>query len=112
MGKRDDIIEMYKEENKKLNLGLSDDLIVKVTMGLGPAIYNNDSNRVSSTDPEEVETVKNNYLIKKLGMTENDGMIDDIKETLNKLGSSNPNKYRALVYALLCDKYGKESIYS
>ncbi len=111
MGKLDDIIAKYKEENAKLGLGINDDLLEQVTRGLGPSIYDNDANRVSGSDPDELATVKNNYLIKKLGLADGPELDTAIAEVMDKLGSSNPNKYRALVYALLCEKFGKQSIY-
>lgn len=111
MSKFDDLVEKYIADSKKLKLGLSEDLIRKVTKGLGPSIYNPDSSRVSGSDEKELETVKKNYLIKKLGLTDCAELDEAVKEAVTKLGSSNRNKYRALVYALLCKKFGKESVY-
>ncbi len=64
MGKRDDKIAQYIENAKKLGLGLSEDLITKVTVGLGPSIYKKDSETVSCSQASELETVKKNYLLK------------------------------------------------
>jgi len=112
MGARDDKIAKYIEENKKLGLGLSDDLITKVTKGLGPSIYKKDSETVSCSQASEMETVKKNYLIKKLGM-DNSGALDAaIKDVCEKMGSANRNKYRALFYALLAQKFKKEGVYA
>ena len=112
MGARDDKIAKYIEENKKLSLGLSDDLITKVTKGLGPSIYKKDSETVSCSQASEMETVKKNYLIKKLGM-DNSGALDAaIKDVCEKMGSANRNKYRALFYALLAQKFKKEGVYA
>ena len=112
MGARDDKIAKYIEENKKLGLGLSDDLITKVTKGLGPSIYKKDSETVSCSQASEMETVKKNYLIKKLGM-DNSGALDAaIKDICEKMGSANRNKYRALFYAMLAQKFKKESVYA
>ncbi|MFT7436369.1 MAG: hypothetical protein ACI8UX_002169, partial [Psychromonas sp.] len=35
-----------------------------------------------------------------------------VAEVIEKMGLSNRNKYRAVVYALLAVKFGKESIYN
>lgn len=112
MSKFDDNMELYKAQNKELGLGLSEDLIAKVAKGLGPSIYNADSSKVSGSDPEEVARVKNNFLIKKLGLSDGPQLDSAIAEVLEKLGSSNRNKYRANVYALLVKKFGKESVYA
>ncbi|MGK0253139.1 MAG: hypothetical protein ACI9OE_000599 [Mariniflexile sp.] len=44
------------------------DLLTKVTIGCGPSIYNADAATVSGSDESELATVKNNFLIKKLGL--------------------------------------------
>jgi len=103
MGKRDEKIAQYTAAAKELKLDLSDDLIAKVTVGLGPSIYKKDSETVSCTQASELETVKKNYLVKKLGLDADDAKLDAaIKEVCEAMGSSNRNKYRALFYALLC----------
>jgi hypothetical protein len=48
------------------------DLLTKVTIGCGPSIYA-DAATVAGSQQAELETVKNNFLIKKLGLS--DGAI-------------------------------------
>lgn len=40
------------------------DLLTKVTIGCGPSIYNADASAVAGTQQSELDTVKNNFLIK------------------------------------------------
>lgn len=112
MSKFDDAVEKYAAEIKKLNLDISHDFLVKVTKGLGPSIYNVDAETVAGSDPAELKTVKNNFLIKKLGLEDSPKLDEAIDEVMEQMGRSNRNKYRALVYALLAKKFGKESIYN
>jgi len=113
MGKRDDKIEQYATEAKKLGLNLSNELIEKVTVGLGPSIYKKDSETVSCTQSSELDTVKKNFLQKKLGLTESDANMDAaIKKVCEAMGTTNRNKYRALFYALLTQEFKKESVYA
>jgi len=113
MGKRDDKIEQYIKASQDLKLGLSDDLITKVTVGLGPSIYKKDSETVSCSQASELERVKKNFLQKKLGLTVDDAKLDAaIKKVCEAMGTSNRNKYRALFYALLVKEFGKESVYA
>ena len=113
MSKIDDKIALYIENANKLGLNLSEDLISKVTKGLGPSIHNKDAETVSCTDSSELDRLRENFLKKKLGLTEDDTTLDSaIKEVCEKMGTSNRNKYRALFYALLTQKFNKESIYS
>jgi len=66
MSERDELIEKYAAEIKDKSVEASNmDLLTKVTIGLVLAIYNMDASKVSGGD--EKETVKNNFLIKKLG---------------------------------------------
>ena len=112
MGKRDDLIEKYAVDIKdKFGETADMDLLKKVTIGCGPAIYNADASTVSGTDKAELETVKNNYLIKKLGLA-NDSKLDSaIASVIEKYGKSNRNKHRAVVYYMLCKHFDKASVY-
>lgn len=111
MSKFDDAVAKYTAESKNLKLGLSEDYIRKVAKGLGPSIYNADAETVAGSDPEELKTVKNNFLIKKLGLNDGPELDKAIDEVMEQLGRSNRNKYRALVYGLLAQKFNKESVY-
>ncbi|MBU1667850.1 DUF2853 family protein [bacterium] len=113
MSKRDEAIEAMIAEAQKLNLSISNDLISKVAVGLGPVLYNKDTATVACSQATELETVKTNFLKKKLGLTNDDAELDAaIKEVCAELGTSNKNKYRVLFYALLTIKFNKESIYA
>jgi len=113
MGKRDEKIEQYTAEAKKLGLKISADLIAKVTVGLGPSIYKKDSETIACSQASELETVKKNFLKKKLGLSDDDAALDAaIKKVCETMGSSNRNKYRALFYALLTKEFKKESVYA
>jgi len=113
MSKRDDLIEKYTADIKNIFGEAPDtDLLTKVTIGLGPSIYNADSSKVSGGDQKELDTVKNNYLIKKLGLEDTPKLTEAIASVLEKYGSSNRNKYRAVVYYMLCKHFNKAAIYA
>lgn len=112
MSKRDELIEKYAADIKdKFDVKPDVDLLTKVTIGLGPSIYNLDASKVSGGDEKELETVKKNYLIKKLGMSDSPKLMDGIKTVMDKYGSANRNKHRAVVYYMLCKHFKKESVY-
>ncbi len=87
------------------------DFLEKVMKGLGPAIYNRDASLVSGSDESELETVKNNFLIKKLGLPDEPHLMHTIKDVIREYGVSERNKYRAVVYYILARRYRKESAY-
>ncbi len=112
MSKRDDLIAIYAADLKeKCGMTADMDLLTKVTIGCGPAIYNDDASTVAGTQDSELETVKNNFLIKKLGMSDSPELMEGIKSVLTTYGQSNRNKYRAVVYYMLTKHFGKESVY-
>ncbi len=112
MSKRDDLIALYvKELKEKAGVTADMDLLTKVTIGCGPSIYNKDAATVACGQESELATVKDNYLIKKLGLSDGPKLDAAIKEVCEQLGTSNRNKYRAMFYYLLCVKFGKQDIY-
>lgn len=104
--------DKYKSELDTLGISYDEALLSAVTKGLGPAIYNEDSSRVSSSDPDELARVKTNFLIGKLGLSDGPELDQAIADVVEQLGSSNRNKYRAIFYYLLVVKLGKASVYA
>ncbi|WP_299247427.1 DUF2853 family protein [uncultured Lacinutrix sp.] len=112
MSKRDDLIAKYAADLKdKIGETPDMDFLTKVTIGCGPSIYNKDAATVSGSDDKELATVKNNFLIKKLGLEDNAELDKAIASVMEKYGKSNRNKYRAVVYYLLARHFKKESVY-
>ena len=112
MSKRDELIAKYAADMKeKCGMTADMDLLTKVTIGCGPAIYNDDASTVSGTDQSELDTVKNNFLIKKLGLSDSAALDEGIDAVITTYGKSNRNKYRAVVYYMLTKHFGKESVY-
>lgn len=113
MGKRDDLIARYAEDlRNKCAMEPDMDLLTKVTIGCGPAIYDADASTVAASQPGELETVKNSFLIKKLGLSDGPQLLEAIDTVIDTYGRSERNKYRAVVYYMLSRHFGKESIYS
>ena len=112
MGKRDDLIAQYADDLKnKCGMSPDMDLLTKVTIGCGPAIYNADASTVAASQPAELETVKNNFLMKKLGLADSPALMEAIDSAMETYGRSERSKYRAVVYYMLTKQFGKESVY-
>jgi len=113
MGKRDDLIAKYAEDLRtKCGMEPDMDLLTKVTIGCGPSIYDADASTVAGSQQGELDTVKNNFLIKKLGLADGPQLMDAINQVLETYGRSERNKYRAVVYYMLTKHFGKEGVYS
>ena len=78
-----------------------------VAKALGPSIYNADSLVVATGDEGEMQTVKN-WAQKNLGL-EGDAFDTACGACVEKIGKSNTNKLRPVVYALLAKESGNES---
>jgi len=112
MGKRDDLIARYADDlQNKCGMTPDMDLLTKVTIGCGPSIYDADASTVAGTQDHEIETVKNNFLIKKLGLADGPELDSAIAKAIDTYGSAERNKYRAVIYYMLTKHFGKESVY-
>ncbi|PBJ15664.1 DUF2853 family protein [Flavobacterium sp. ACN6] len=112
MSKREELILKYASDLKeKCGVTPNMDLLTKVTIGCGPSIYNDDASTVAGSQQSELDTVKNNFLIKKLGLADSPALLEAIHSVLEKYGKSNKHKYRAVVYYLLTVHFKKESVY-
>jgi hypothetical protein len=112
MSKRDELIAKYAADLKeKCGITADMDLLTKVTIGCGPSIYNDDSSTVSGSSESELQTVKTNFLIKKLGLKDGPELDKGIASVIETYGKSNRNKYRAVFYYLLVKHFKKESVY-
>lgn len=113
MSAKDVLIVKYAADLKeKCGIVPDMDLLRKVTNSCGPSIYNPDSSIIAGTQQSEITTVKNNFLIKKLGLSNGPELQKGIDAVLEKYGTLNKNKYRAVVYYLLALHFNKESVYS
>jgi len=113
MGKRDELIAKYAEDLKdKCGMTPDMDLLTKVTIGCGPSIYNADASTVAASQDSELETVKDNFLVKKLGLADGPELMEAINSVIETYGRSERNKYRAVIYYMLTKHFGKEAVYS
>ena len=112
MGKRDELIALYAQElREKCGVEPDTGLLTKVAIGLGPAIYRNDSATVAGTEPSELETIRARFLVKKLGLADGPELMAGIDKVIETYGRSNRNKYRVVVYYLLTTHFGREAAY-
>lgn len=112
MGKRDDLIASYAADLRdKCGVSPDMDLLTKVTIGLGPVIYNADGMYVAGSDSAERDTIRKNFLIKKLGLDDGPELDSGLDAVIETYGRSERQKHRAVVYYLLTRHFGRESVY-
>lgn len=113
MGKRDELIAKYADDLKnKCKVTPDMALLTKVTIGCGPSIYDNDASTVAASDKDELERIKSNFLIKKLGLKDAPNLMEGINAAVDTYGKSERNKFRAVFYYLLVKHFGKEKVYA
>lgn len=113
MGRRDDLIAKYADDLRtKCKVEPDMALLTKVTIGCGPSIYDKDAATVAASQAGELETVKQKYLIKKLGLADGPELDAAIAKAVETYGKSERNKYRPVFYYLLCVHFGKQAVYA
>ncbi len=110
--KKAEKIALYTKALKKQYGEVDENFLEIIVKNLGPSIYKKDAELVSCSDPKELDTVRKNFLMKKLGLEDNKDILDTaIKEVCEELKDSS-KKYRALFYYRLAQKFKKESTLS
>lgn len=112
MGKFDDQMAKYRTHlNDRAGVSNIDEgLLEKIARSQGPSIYLNDASQVSCSDEAELDRVRKNFAVKKLGVEEGDDLNNAIQAVCKKYDSR--NKLRVPFYYLLTKQMGKESAMS
>lgn len=113
MGKLDDLTSKFATDLKeKCGIDADMELLGKVARGLGPALYREDAALVASSDSEELERVRKNFLIGKLGLPDGPALAEAIDKVTDLYGRSNRTKYRAVFYYLLVQHFNRAAAYA
>lgn len=106
MSKFDEKMGKYEEELKGLGKSAIDaTLLNNIAKGLGPSIYLKDASLVSCSDKSELDRVRNNFGVKKLGLSLGEELDNAIKAVCAEYTSR--NKHRVVFYYMLAQKLGK-----
>ena len=112
VSKRDEKIALYIKDIKKHYGEVDEAFVAIVVKNLGPSIYRKDAESVSCSDPKELDTVRRNFLIKKLDIDVSKDVLDAaIQDVCTELKGVR-TKYRATFYYALAKKFKKESALS
>ena len=110
--KRAEKIALYIKDIKKHYGEVDEEFVAIVVKNLGPSIYKKDAELVSCSDPKELDRVRKNFLMKKLGIDASQGVLDAAIEDVCQELKSTRTKYRATFYYALAKKFKKESVLS
>jgi hypothetical protein len=97
---------------KKYAADADDKAIAGIVRYCGIALQKRDSSLVSFSDKEEVARVRENFLKKKLGLTEPDADLNKAITAVSDQMKGEHAKNRVTVYYLLAAHFGKLSLFS
>lgn len=90
----------------------ADETVVKaIVRYCGIALQNRDSSLVAFSDSKETDRVRENYLKKKLGLTNSDAELDGAIAAVGDRMKEDRTKNRVTVYYLLAEHFGLLSIF-
>jgi len=96
-----ELIDKYKKELSKLRVRVDDVLLKAVVKSLGPAVYRDDASRISEADADELERVKQNFMVKRLGLSDGPKLEVILNKSLDQMGRSSKHKSRAVLYYII-----------
>ena len=96
---------------KKYVADADDAAIAGIVRYLGIALRNRDSALVSFSDKTETDRVRNNFLKKKLGLTQADATLDKAIAKVGEVLKADRTKNRVTVYYLLAAEFKKLSLF-
>ena len=97
---------------KKYAPNADDKAIAGIVRHCGISLQKRDSALVSFSDDAELARVRDNFLKKKLGLTDSDADLDKAVRAVGEKLKGDRTKNRVTVYYLLADHFGKLSAFA
>ncbi len=107
---KEELLKVTMENVKKYDKNPDENLVKALVNTYFLVMNKADSASVACSDDSELETVKKNFLIKKLGMKDGDDLDGYIKDVCEKM-KGDRRKSRVVFYYLLVKATGKESVF-
>ncbi len=101
----------WAEDVKKHAPHADDAVIAGIVKHCGIALHKRDSSLVSFSDKKETDRVRESFLKKKLGLTDDDATLDAAIAEVGQTMKASHNKNRVTVYYLLSEKFGKHALF-
>ncbi len=111
MSKFDDVVAKAAEQLAKVGVKADDALVRAIAKSQGPSIYLRDASLVSCGDDAELKRVEDNFLVKKLGVTDKAAIKKALDSACAKFKDVR-QKMRVAFYYVLVKELKKESFFS
>ena len=111
MSKFDTVMDRCVKQMKEQKIPVDRKLLEAIGKSLGPSLYSRDASLVAAAQKSELNTIKKNYLEKKLGCKDDAKNEKALAKAVTKIGKSRRNKMRPVFYYILVRELGKEKVY-
>ena len=111
MSKFDDVMDKCEAQLREQKMRPDRELLDAIGKSLGPSLYKKDALLVAAGQQSELETIKKNFLIKKLGLEDGPKLDTAIDKAIEKIGRSRRNKMRPVFYYILVKNLKKEDVF-
>jgi Protein of unknown function (DUF2853) len=88
-----------------------ENVVNKIANYCGIALQSRDGQLVAMADPKECETVRENFLKKKLGLSHSDATLDEAIQSVRETMKEDRTKNRVTVYYLLSKHFGMLNLF-
>ena len=99
----------YSTDIKKYTPNVNENAVKGIVKYCGIALQSKDASLVATTDPAERARVRDNFMKKKLGLTDPDAALDASIKTVTDRMKAARDKSRVTFYYLLAEMHGKLS---
>lgn len=103
--------EDWAVDVRKYDPAAEDSVIAAIVRHCGIALRSRDASLVSFTDPDELNTVRESFLKKKLGLTDPDEVLDAAIARVGERMKADTTRNRVTVYYLLAQLFGKLGLF-
>ncbi|GLS23299.1 hypothetical protein GCM10007874_63190 [Labrys miyagiensis] len=101
----------YVADIKKYTSSVNEAAAAGIVKHLGIALRNRDSSLVAGSDAAELARVRDNFLKKKLALTDADSKLDAAVSAVVEKMKADHSKSRVTVYYLLAEHYKKLDLF-
>jgi outer membrane protein OmpA-like peptidoglycan-associated protein len=103
--------ENWLEDVRKYAADADEAVVTAIVKYCGIALQSRDGQLVAMSDKKERETVRENYLKKKLGLTQSDAELDEGVLAVGEIMKADRTKNRVTVYYLLAERFGQLGLF-
>ncbi|HVX35392.1 MAG TPA: DUF2853 family protein [Hyphomicrobium sp.] len=97
----------YADDIKRYQPNVDEKAVAAIVKHLGIALKSADASLVSCSSKEELATVRDSWLKKKLGLTDDDAKLDKLIGDICATMKNETRKSRVTFYYLIAEKAGK-----